>query len=195
MSATTASPLKLAQPIRSRSDIPGILTQLGLTGWGVEVGVDSGVYSAQLLAGSQLRRLFSVDPWAAEELGGIDDYPYEGMLRALATLRPFGLRSVVMRMRSLDAVEVFQDGALDFVYLDGIHRVPGVDLDIAAWYPKIRKGGILSGHDYEPWNPSPHVRTAVDAFAAHRGLSVVVTELDSMDHGHDRHSWMIQVPS
>ena len=181
--------------LRSRAEIPQLLQDLQLTRWAVEVGVDSGLYSAALLEGSKLQRLFSVDPWALEELGGIDDYPYEGMLRALATLRPFGLRSVVLRMRSLDAVQIFADGALDFVYLDGIHRVPGVDLDIAAWWPKVRPGGILAGHDYEPWNPSPHVRTAVDAFAALHGLAVAVTDLDSMDCGRDRHSWLIQVPS
>lgn len=181
--------------LQSRSQIPELLNSLGLTGWGVEIGVDSGVYSAELLAGCSIERLFSIDPWAAEELGGIDDYPYEGLLRTLITLRPFGLRSVVMRMRSLDAAAIFQAGALDFVYLDGVHRVPGIDFDIAAWWPKVRPGGILAGHDYEPWNPEPHVRTAVDAFALAHGLAVSVTRLDSMDHGHDRHSWLLQKPT
>jgi hypothetical protein len=195
MSATTASPLKLAQPIRSRSDIPGILTQLGLTGWGVEVGVDWGRYSAEILAGSQLNRLFSVDPWAKEERGGPDDYPYHLMLMALNVLRPFGLRSVIMRMDSTEAAQVFAAGSLDFVYVDGSHRYEQVQADICAWYPKVRPGGILAGHDYDPTNPHSGVTRAVRELADELMLSVVVTESDWREGTVDVHSWLVVVPS
>ncbi len=44
------------------------------------------------------------------------------------------------------------DGALNFCYIDGAHDYKSVKADIAAWLPKVRKGGILAGHDalYEP---------------------------------------------
>jgi len=36
---------------------------------------------------------------------------------------------------------------LDFVYLDAAHDYDNVKLDIKCWYPKVREGGILGGHD------------------------------------------------
>jgi cephalosporin hydroxylase len=44
-------------------------------------------------------------------------------------------------------VKEFKDASLDFVYLDGDHQTDAVVADIDAWKPKIRKGGILAGHD------------------------------------------------
>ncbi|NIT59155.1 MAG: hypothetical protein GWN00_23910, partial [Aliifodinibius sp.] len=41
------------------------------------------------------------------------------------------------------------DGMLDFVYIDADHRFDHVMQDIILWFKKIRRGGILSGHDYD----------------------------------------------
>jgi predicted O-methyltransferase YrrM len=41
---------------------------------------------------------------------------------------------------------------LDFVYIDANHDYDSVMVDICLWYPKIRKGGILAGHDYQRSN-------------------------------------------
>ena len=40
------------------------------------------------------------------------------------------------------------DKSIDFVYIDADHEYESVRKDIAAWHPKIRRGGIISGHDY-----------------------------------------------
>lgn len=40
------------------------------------------------------------------------------------------------------------DGSLDFVYIDANHEYEFVRSDIQTWLPKVRKGGILSGHDF-----------------------------------------------
>jgi len=37
---------------------------------------------------------------------------------------------------------------LDFVFIDANHMYEPVKEDIEAWYPLIRKDGIISGHDY-----------------------------------------------
>ena len=52
----------------------------------------------------------------------------------------------------MEAVKQFKDGSLDFVYIDGNHTFEYVINDIAEWSKKVRKGGIISGHDY--WNSS-----------------------------------------
>ena len=53
-----------------------------------------------------------------------------------------------MRQFSLEAAEAFPDGSLDFVYIDAAHDHASVAADVAAWWPKLRTGGLLAGDDY-----------------------------------------------
>lgn len=55
----------------------------------------------------------------------------------------------------------FQNESVDFVFIDADHSYEAVKKDIEAWLPKIRKNGIISGHDYGNGNPSG-VKQAVD---------------------------------
>lgn len=47
----------------------------------------------------------------------------------------------------------FEDGYFDVVFLDADHTEEQVKKDIYAWLPKVRKGGIISGHDYVASQP------------------------------------------
>ena len=51
------------------------------------------------------------------------------------------------RMNSLEAVKDFGDETIDFVFIDGDHHYNAVIKDLNVWYPKVKKGGIFSGHD------------------------------------------------
>ena len=62
---------------------------------------------------------------------------------------------------SWDAAVNFADESIDFVFIDADHSYESVKKDIEAWLPKIRKNGIISGHDYGNGNPS-EVKQAVD---------------------------------
>lgn len=53
-----------------------------------------------------------------------------------------------MRMTSMEAVKKFQDESIDFVFIDGSHEYEDIKNDIVSWLPKVKKGGILAGHDY-----------------------------------------------
>ncbi len=63
---------------------------------------------------------------------------------------------VAMRCSSADGVRAFRDGELDFVFIDADHSYEAVLADIEGWRPKVKAGGILSGHDYAADN-DPHV--------------------------------------
>jgi predicted O-methyltransferase YrrM len=56
------------------------------------------------------------------------------------------------------------DGSLDMVYIDGDHTVAGCYKDIVAYYPKVRKGGIIAGHDWITTDPTECVAMACDTF-------------------------------
>jgi predicted O-methyltransferase YrrM len=65
--------------------------------------------------------------------------------------------TTIVKADSVQAASVWPDGHFDFVYIDGDHSEAAVIADLMAWGPKVRKGGVLSGHD---WN-LPEVRSAV----------------------------------
>ena len=48
----------------------------------------------------------------------------------------------------MEALKDFKDNSLDFVYIDGHHGFKWVAEDIYWWSKKVKKGGIISGHDY-----------------------------------------------
>ena len=51
-------------------------------------------------------------------------------------------------MRSTDAAKLIEDNHFDFVYLDARHDYCAVAEDIKHYWPKVRPGGILAGHDF-----------------------------------------------
>ena len=65
-----------------------------------------------------------------------------------------------IRGESIRVAELYENESLDFVFIDGNHIYEAVKADINAWFPKIKKGGVLAGHDYQ----FPGVRRAVDEF-------------------------------
>jgi len=65
-----------------------------------------------------------------------------------AKLRLAPYKTTIVRKLSTDAAMDFGDESLDFVYIDADHSYNAVKEDIAAWAPKVRRGGIVAGHDY-----------------------------------------------
>jgi len=64
----------------------------------------------------------------------------------------------VVPFGSLEASEMFNDGYLDFCYIDSSHTYEETKKEIRAWYPKVKDECILAGHDYN----ADEVRRAVE---------------------------------
>lgn len=52
-----------------------------------------------------------------------------------------------IRMSSAEAASLYEDGSIDFIMIDGDHTFEAVCADIAAFLPKMKKGGIMAGDD------------------------------------------------
>lgn len=154
---------------------------------GAEIGVFAGDLSMRLLAGRSDLTLHMVDSWATEHE---PDYAASGDFHATldgATQDRFaeftrqttafaGKRANIIRADSLEAAQAIPDGSLDFAFIDANHSYSGCKSDIDAWFPKIRNGGFISGHDYENEEfPKFGVKRAVDEFIAAHNLKL---ELD-----------------
>lgn len=63
----------------------------------------------------------------------------------------------------MEAVKQFEDESLDFVYIDADHSFITSANDVYEWSKKVRKGGIVSGHDYIKMDHI-HVQTMLDAY-------------------------------
>lgn len=131
----------------------------------VEVGVWQAQLSRWILNALPNATLHMVDPWKAAQPGDSwydngDRFAkcpqeqfdaYHGLAMNLASQFNRGLekpRAIVHRQPSAEAVKLFRNGELDVVFIDGAHDKDNVLANIREWYPKVRPGGYLSGHDY-----------------------------------------------
>jgi hypothetical protein len=143
-----------------------------------------GEFSRHVLSRWPGARLHLVDPWEVQaDYVDINNASKEVQDAALAaTLRnvaEHAARVELVRDYSLPAAARYADGFFDWVYLDADHRYEAVAADIKAWWPKVRRGGVLSGHDFVFDGDYAvgrfGVMTAVLEFFSREGLQVSVT--------------------
>ena len=150
----------------------------------VEVGAYLGrstVYLASCIkrSGKQIR-LYAVDLW---DTGLHDDGRARTSMREtddvfrhfIRNVRRAGVEDVIypLKMSSVQAAALFEDGTLDFVFLDANHDYQAVHLELAAWFPKVKRRGVLGGHNYR----HAHflgVRRAADEFFGEQELPLQV---------------------
>lgn len=86
----------------------------------------------------------------------------------LTNLKEFDLvdRVTVYVKDTVKAAEIFDDRSLDLVFIDADHSYAAVFRDLTAWWPKVRNGGMIAGHDYKRAGKYGHedVRRALHEF-------------------------------
>ena len=151
---------------------------------GLELGVWKGEYSEILLENTKLSMLYLCDSWREREDLHRMNKAYGDNQKHLENLKltadrvdrfrnPNGTpRFHLLKMDSLEASKQIYDEELDFIYIDGNHEYSAVLADCLAWFPKVRNGGIFSGHDFvdlEHEVGSFGVKSAVTKFLTEKG--------------------------
>lgn len=136
----------------SREQLTKIFEQNKLLGKGVEIGSFEGGYANEILK-QWSGKLYLVDVWRPLNIKDYEDssnqHNYKTIIdKCLDNISGHEDRCFMIRGDSVNGAELFNDESLDFVYIDANHKYEYVKQDIALWYPKVRKGGILAGHDY-----------------------------------------------
>jgi len=135
-------------PDCGRDELPKFFKEMGYT-IGAEIGVYKGEYTRKFCEVGL--KMYAIDPWHSYDGAGRSqksqerqDFLYGHTSRLLSQYND----CTIIRKTSADAVNHFKDRSLDFVYIDGSHSFSHVAFDIQYWGYKVRKGGIVSGHDY-----------------------------------------------
>eukprot|EP00927_Polykrikos_kofoidii_P023627 TRINITY_DN21701_c0_g1_i1.p1 TRINITY_DN21701_c0_g1~~TRINITY_DN21701_c0_g1_i1.p1 ORF type:complete len:318 (-),score=40.37 TRINITY_DN21701_c0_g1_i1:31-984(-) len=155
---------RLVQGSNLRRDVllAHLARALNLTGDFVELGVQEGIFAARML--DRLRELsrsprlyWLVDLWQKSFL---DDDPTVYKRQRHASMQAKLVRQTtlsveqhwkkvrLLQLATVQAARLFNDGSVDFVYVDAQHDYCGVLDDLQAWWPKLRVGGVMAGDDY-----------------------------------------------
>ena len=138
----------------------------------LEVGVFEGKYATYLLENCPQLSITLVDAWDGTGMS----IPYQPELvysKVISIQEEYGRHRVqIVRESSPMAVmsPQIENRLFDFIYIDADHSFDAVVKDIQAWWPKLRIGGVLAGHDYNN-RGSKRVKKAVDSIFKHVNIT------------------------
>jgi len=128
----------------------------------LEIGVCRGNNAEKIYLELEPELLVLVDPWKLDQtcLYHHDNNWAETYYRVQG--KP---EIIIIKALSKMASEML-NLTFDFIYIDGAHW--DITTDLYAWWPKMNKGGVFAGHDYNYDN----IMEAVDKFFEERSIEL-----------------------
>lgn len=157
---------------------------------GAEIGVLRGETSGYLLHNIPMLYLYMVDRWTVypeDEREPIENnmMPHKGQAyfngaldQAIAAVEKYTGRYHILKMESADAAKEIKE-KLDFVFIDARHDYAGCKRDIEIWGSKVKKGGLVMGHDY--------------GNIKHHGVTQAVNEMYKKIELYDDNVWVVRI--
>lgn len=143
-----------------------------------EVGVFRGEFAVEIYNRCHPEKLYLIDLWEPQQ-GEYERDPTNDILSAQGdelfenVKKIFEGRPEVQMIRgfSTDACKIFQKSFFDVVYIDADHTFDAVVKDLNDWWPLVKSGGYLAGHDYTRNLPWIEVVDALNFFMDQKGLN------------------------
>jgi hypothetical protein len=159
-----------------------LLRQLPTGAVCAEIGVDQGEFTESILRATQPRELHLVDNWGSERY---DESKFESVRSKFAEASARGQVHIHRRL-SLDAVRDFSDEQFDWIYIDTTHAYELTANELRAYAPKVRRGGIIAGHDYVMGNWINGFRygvvEAVHEFCVNEGWELIYLTVEQVEN-------------
>ncbi|MBU0678483.1 MAG: class I SAM-dependent methyltransferase [Verrucomicrobia bacterium] len=138
-----------------------------------EIGTQAGINAASILRRAEPVRMVCADPWSgySDELG----MPNSNVERiARRRLKRFPSVEIVKSGDRATIAKSLGECSIDYLYIDAMHDYESVSADMNAYWPCVRCGGMMAGHDIV-W---ASVFGAVADFRAKHGVDVQCSGTD-----------------
>jgi len=178
---------------------------------GAEIGVYKGLTTQFLAKQPHIQKIYAIDPWRY-----VDTYLDKDLLIQQIpqndSLGPAYLATnwdelysetaqvlqkykniEILRQTSIDASHAFKDHTLDFVFIDADHSYSAVKQDLELWFPKIKPGGIIAGHDYVQIGTDEVQRAVHTFFQTHNQYCLPTINPDALVNQDDDLMWWRQL--
>jgi hypothetical protein len=137
--------------IKDRHELLQLLPKHALV---CEVGVFRGDFSESILRVTQPRKMHLIDPWIHQDIrlwqkSTTEDH-FDNMRQVQRKFASeIATRRVVIHQGfSTDVLSCFPDEYFDWVYLDGDHRYEAVRLELEICETRVKRNGLILGHDF-----------------------------------------------
>jgi len=133
----------------------------------VEIGCDKGqsfsFLGVETINQNKNIELYAIDTWGDNGISwNSSDTIYDTFLENIKPVKQILNDKIkIIRSYSVEASKQFEDQSLDFIFIDACHEYDCVIADLNAWFPKLKSGGWIAGHDY---------------YAGHYGVEKAVNE-------------------
>ncbi len=121
-----------------------------------EIGTCKGEHALQMLRHLNIKKLYIIDPFKkyiqSNKINNSNSFPsYNHAIsvkkKSHQLLNEYKDKIVWIEKYSDNSVKDIKE-KLDFLYIDANHYSPYINNDIKNYYPLVKYGGIISGHDY-----------------------------------------------
>lgn len=118
----------------------------------VELGCAECFFASDI-ANWGVKKLYAVDLWESHpeipgDAGSSQAWHNANYQACKKRFEPFGQRVEILRGPTVAMAGLINE-PLDFVNVDACHSYACVKADIEAYWPKLKRGGIMAFHDYE----------------------------------------------
>eukprot|EP01006_Ploeotia_vitrea_P065833 TRINITY_DN93889_c0_g1_i1.p1 TRINITY_DN93889_c0_g1~~TRINITY_DN93889_c0_g1_i1.p1 ORF type:complete len:346 (-),score=36.62 TRINITY_DN93889_c0_g1_i1:338-1375(-) len=159
---------KVIIPIRMRNQLGDVCRKERFE-TGIEIGVSRGQFAQQMLKRwTNFKKYYLIDAWKNQGDTYVDDSNksdremQEILTLTRARMNKYGPEKIQFIQKfSNEAVTQFEDNSIDFIYIDARHDYAGVYQDCTLYWPKLKVGGIMAGHDYIDQPEVPPVKGKV----------------------------------
>lgn len=162
-----------------------------------EIGVQEGTFARFIVMHAHPKKLYLIDCWEHQDPQIFDDPDanveqskqdkiYNDVKRKFES----NPNVVVLKKYSPQAASLFKDEYFDWIYIDSNHAYEAVKADLDAWWPKVKRGGYMCGHDYIAFDRHGFgITQALNEFMRDHNLYFTL-----LTHGDVHESWAIRKP-